>query len=371
MAIYDIWALAADQILVQEGDPDGTGGLTPGATLPDGLSGGTQGAGSHLPGSFITLQSNGWVPVNITDTPTGDADFADNDTGQQLTNGITFGGTPYAAGSVVEAEYTIQVSDGTTTYTLIGFNIREPNPVDGNSYGSTEGIAFIGQFPPVGVPLEVLSGSEGPGATTTPSEDYATPPCFTPGTLIETPDGPRPVEDLRPGDMVLTRDAGAQEVRWVGAVTLDSARLAGNPRFRPVSIQAGAFGPGCPARDMLVSRQHRILLQDWRADLLFGSAEVLAAAVDLVNDRDIVQVYDLEPVTYVHFMFDRHQVVLADGIWAESLRPGPAVLATLGRAAQEELFALFPQLRLADKPPFDAARPLLRTWEAKVLLDAD
>lgn len=381
MAEYTIWALDASFVTVEsdtngDGVPDSTPPLED-PNAPNLLSGWSQGAGSHLFGSsvteprYITLQSNSWVPITITDD---DDNFADNDSGQTLTNETVFGGTTYSSGLAVEAEYTLQLrytdDQGVVQeFTVVGFNIREPNSPVNNSYGTTEGLAFIGEFPPVGVPLEIVGASEGPGASSTPAADYAVPPCFTPGTQIETPKGLKAVQDLRVGDIVMTRDNGPQEVKWVGAVALDSARLAGNPRFRPVLIKAGALGPNQPERDMLVSRQHRILLRDWRAELLFGSSEVLAAAVDLVNDKEIVQLYDLEPVTYIHFMFDSHQVVRADGLWAESLRPGPAVLATLGRAAQEELFALFPELRVADRPPFDAARPLLRAWETKVLID--
>lgn len=367
METYQIWALAADQVLVSEGVQDSTGALVPGDEIPEGLSGGNQGAGSHLPGSFITLQSNGWVPITLNDS-SGDLNFADNDTSQKLSGSTDFGGTTYASGRSVEAEYTLQVTDGSTTYTLIGFNIREPGSVYNNSYGSTEGLAFLGEFPPTGTALRVVSASEGPGKTATPAATYATPPCFTPGTLIDVPGGQVPVEALCVGDMVQTRDDGAQPIRWAGAARIDSAKLAGNPRFRPILIRAEALGPGRPARDMRVSRQHRVLLEDWRADLLFGSPQVLAAAAHLVNDDTITQVYDLEPVTYHHFMFDRHQIVRADGIWAESLRPGPAMLSTLGRAAQEELFEIFPELREAEEAPFPAARPLLRDWETEVLL---
>jgi hypothetical protein len=329
------------------------------------LSGGTQGNGSHLIGAQITLATNGWIPVPINDT---EDDFADSDNSQRLDTStpFTFNGTQYTGTPRVEAEYTLQVTDGVNSYTLIGFNINEPGAP--NSFGTVEGLAFIGTFPPVGVPLTVTGASEGPAGSATPAASYAVPPCFTPGTLIEVPGGTRLVEDLRVGDLVLTRDAGACPVRWVGAARIDSARLAGNPRFRPVLIRAGAFGPGLPARDMTVSRQHRLLLEDWRADLLFGNSQVLAAAVHLVNDDTIQHVYDLAPVTYHHFMFDAHQGVRADGVWAESLRPGPAILSTLGRAAQEELFEIFPELREAGDAPFPAARPLLREWETAVLL---
>ncbi|MEM1079664.1 MAG: Hint domain-containing protein [Pseudomonadota bacterium] len=329
------------------------------------LSGGNQGNGKHLVGKEITLDTSDWMPISISDN---DDHFADSDGSQRLSDPLDFNGRSYSGNQKVEAEYTLQVTDGTDTYTVIGFNINEPGAK--NAYGTVEGLAFIDKFPPVGTPLKVVSASEGPGKSAQHHETYAQPPCFTAGTLIETPEGHVPVETLREGDAVLTRDAGVQIIRWAGAAHIDSARLAGNARFRPVLIRAGAFAPGLPARDMQVSRQHRVLMEDWRADLLFGSTEVLAAAVHLVNDDTVQHVYDLSPVTYYHFMFDAHQIVRADGIWAESLRPGPAVVSTLGRAAQEELFEIFPELREAEEAPFPAARPLLRDWETAVLLQS-
>ncbi|WP_444870345.1 Hint domain-containing protein [Rhodobacter capsulatus] len=62
--------------------------------------------------------------------------------------------------------------------------------------------------------------------------------CFTPGTLIDTPAGPRPVEALRPGDRVSTRDDGAQEILWIGSRRMSGARLYALPHLRPVRLGA-------------------------------------------------------------------------------------------------------------------------------------
>jgi len=75
------------------------------------------------------------------------------------------------------------------------------------------------------------------------------PPCFVSGTPVDTPRGPRPVETLRPGDRVLTRDHGEQVIRWAGARRLVLPEGPQGDRFRPVRLRAGCLGPGVPARD--------------------------------------------------------------------------------------------------------------------------
>ena len=86
------------------------------------------------------------------------------------------------------------------------------------------------------------------------------PPCFTRGTLIDTPHGPRPVEDLRAGDEVLTSDNGPQKIKWVGSRRIGLTGAAADPRLRPVRLKAGAIAPGVPSADMLVSPMHRVLI---------------------------------------------------------------------------------------------------------------
>lgn len=170
--------------------------------------------------------------------------------------------------------------------------------------------------------------------------------CFTRDTLIACPDGLRPVQDLKPGDLVLTRDDGAQPIRWIGSRTLSGGQLA--QRLRPIRIRAGALGQGLPERDLLVSPQHRVLVRSNIAQRMFGASEVLVAAKQLLLLDGIDIADDLAEVEYIHFIFDRHQIVLSNGAETESLYPGPEALKTVGQAARHELFALFPQLNNPD-----------------------
>ncbi|MBY6116830.1 Hint domain-containing protein [Mameliella alba] len=183
-----------------------------------------------------------------------------------------------------------------------------------------------------------------------------TAPCFTAGTLIETPDGPVRVEDLSPGDKVLTLDHGAQRVKWIGR----SERRAAGPDA-PVEIAAGAFGA---TRATRVSPQHRLLVRDLRATLLFGGEEVLVCARDLVDGKDLRLCEDGRPVTYIHLLFDRHEIVTADGVQSESFLPGPETLTSFDADLLDELQRLLRQDRRA---AMRAARPCLRRQEAILL----
>jgi hypothetical protein len=207
----------------------------------------------------------------------------------------------------------------------------------------------------------------GPGANPPRAEDLPfsalmqTPPpvpCFVAGTLIACLDGTRAVEDLRPGDMVLTRDHGPRPLLWTGA-----RRVAGTGAFAPVRIAPGAMGN---ARALLVSPQHRLLVGGWRVKLLFGEDEVLAAAKDLVDGLRVTREERAE-VTYVHLLLDAHEILDAEGAAAESLHLGPWVTGQLPAHARAEIAALFPDLATSALHGPRTARRCLRSWEARLL----
>jgi Ca2+-binding RTX toxin-like protein len=191
-------------------------------------------------------------------------------------------------------------------------------------------------------------------------------PCFTPGTLISTERGEVAVEDLRLGDRVVTRDNGLQTLRWVGSKRLSLADLIVKPALRPVEIGAGALGHGLPTRAMTVSPQHRMVIEGARAEMLFGEPEVLVAATHLTSLPG-VEVKLSAAVRYVHVMFDRHEIVCANGAWTESFQPAQRMLDGMDRAQADEVLALFPELA-GQEFDFPAARLSLKAHEARVLL---
>lgn len=184
-------------------------------------------------------------------------------------------------------------------------------------------------------------------------------PCFVAGTRIRTDRGEVPVQMLRTGDLVETRDNGLQPIRWIGHRT-----VAAKGRFAPVVIECGTMG----LHDTLVlSPQHRVLVSHHMAELLFGEDEVLVAAKDLVNQCSI-WVREGGEVDYFHLLFDEHQIIWSEGLQTESFHPGPVTLSGFDDAVKEELFALFPDLdRMTGHGYGASARPSLRSYEAAAL----
>ena len=191
--------------------------------------------------------------------------------------------------------------------------------------------------------------------------------CFTPGTLIDTPEGPRPVEALRPGDRIATRDDGAQELLWVGARRMTGARLHALPHLRPVRIRSGAFGIGRPTGDLLVSPQHRMLIRGAQARALFNEEEVLVQARDLVDGGAVRIEQGLPELRYIHLMFARHEVIRANGMETESFHPASTDLGMIAEDQRVGLLALFPEVA-RDPLSYGAfARRALHSSEAAIL----
>lgn len=176
------------------------------------------------------------------------------------------------------------------------------------------------------------------------SNDIDGVPCFAQGTVLETSRGLMPVEHLRVGDLVATRDNGFQPVRWIGERHLGMLALLAQPQLRPIRIAAGALGENTPVSDLVVSPQHRILVRSKIAQRLFGAAEVLVAAKHLLALKGIEIAEDMAEVRYFHILFDRHEVVFSNGAETESLYTGAEALKALGEGARAEIFTLFPEL---------------------------
>ncbi len=192
-------------------------------------------------------------------------------------------------------------------------------------------------------------------------------PCFTEHSMITTRRGLVPAGQLRIGDMVQTRDEGMQPIRWVGRREMTGAQLAQNPKLNPVLIRAGALGHGLPERDLLVSPQHRMLVGSAKVQLWFAEDEVLVAARHLTCLDGVEQIAP-DSVTYVHFMFDSHQVVMGEGTWSESFQPGDHVLRGMDDAQRNELAEIFPELRCnGGTEPYPAVRLTLKRHEVPLL----
>ncbi|SNS67414.1 Ig-like domain-containing protein [Antarctobacter heliothermus] len=215
--------------------------------------------------------------------------------------------------------------------------------------------------------IEFLDGSGAVTGTMDFFEIEEIVPCFTPGTLIATPQGERLVEDLEVGDRVITRDNGIQEIKWVGRKDLTGFDLARKPHFKPILIQQGALGNNLPEHDMLVSPNHRVLVANDKTALYFEEREVLVAAKHLTG-LDGVDEVEANGVAYIHVMFEGHEVILSNGAWTESFQPGDYSLKGIGNAQRQEILELFPELEHAEGlKAYASARRSLKKHEAALL----
>lgn len=191
--------------------------------------------------------------------------------------------------------------------------------------------------------------------------------CFAKGTLIRSPLGDVPVEKLEVGDMVTLHAGGSAKIRWVGRRALSCTDLERYPNLRPIKICKNAFGADSPSNDLRVSPQHRMLMEGWRIDLLFGQSQVLAAAKHLVNDHSITVDNTDTGVEYFHLLFDRHEIIFANDCPTESFHPGQWSMSVLETEIREEVFELFPQLRDDISVYGPAACRSLKSFEATTL----
>ena len=184
--------------------------------------------------------------------------------------------------------------------------------------------------------------------------------CFAHGTLIDTPRGPVPVEQLRPNQRVLTLDAGPRPVKWLLRRDLSADDLSDRPNLLPVRIPAHALGQGRPARDLYLSPQHRVMVESPRAVALHGSAQVLVSALHLVGFAGIAVHHPPTGIGYVHVILTRHAILRSESCATESFFTGPEGMRGLDSTAREQVARLY----LGRMQP---ARPMLRRQAARAL----
>lgn len=250
------------------------------------------------------------------------------------------------------------VTDGAQSYTVSLIEVGG---------GAQPLLMFVNQLPPRDTDLWIVHHTLGVGAMSPMAPASGGVICFTPGTRIETPDGPKLIQDLREGDRVQTKDNGAQDILWIGSRRMTGARLYAMPHLRPVRLKAAALGLDRPDEDLLVSPEHRLVVQGEKAMALFNTPEVLVAAKDLINGSTIAVDVNVRAVTYVHLLLPDHQVLWANGVETESFHPANASLKTLEAGDRSRLLEQFPDLEYDPHTFGDYARRNLSASEAAIL----
>ena len=210
---------------------------------------------------------------------------------------------------------TVKFSDGTSSNSL---NLQLFQTTDGHTFiGARETLQNVFE----NKSIQSVSINSVPGTTSRTlgisQYDGTNFVCFAEGTYILTDRGEVPVENLGPGDRVFTVDHGHQEIIWSG-----QSAVSGLTNNMPYAIPKGFLGA---KRDLLVSPQHRIFM---KTDNLPNTEEIFVSA------KHLAEFYSIRPrptseVTYYHILTKQHDVLVANGVRAESLYPGKMALRFL------------------------------------------
>lgn len=296
-------------------------------TLPDGTSygdgTGTYYANSNDPGNTegVAIDSVHWFRIAVSSpVRDGAGDIVYNPDGSMQTTEVEklVVGFQTDVGDVFIQEY---ANSNSSIYNLDGLEISSIRFIESNGDNGVKDIR-----------------------DTWSADGVTTIACFADGTMIETSRGQVAIEYLKVGDLVKTLDRGMQPLRWIGSRHLNAATLECNPKLRPIRIDAGVLGHGLPTTDLVVSRQHRMLVSSKITQRMFDQAEVLLPAIRLVGLGGIDVADDVSDVTYYHMMFDQHEVVFANAAPSESLHLGEYALESMLPEQLEEIETTFPDL---------------------------
>ncbi|MDF0596647.1 Hint domain-containing protein [Psychromarinibacter halotolerans] len=183
-------------------------------------------------------------------------------------------------------------------------SINGTGTVSYTTYTSNQLLTAVGSFTGITFTSSLTSGTD--NAQMMNSLFVNSLECFCEDTLITTPSGQRAVQDLAEGDEVLTADGRTVAIRWLGRTMVDPA-VSDAARVSPVRISKGALGNGLPERDLLVSAEHAVALDG-----------KLVNAGALLNGTTIRRDKRTEPFAYYHVETDAHELILAEGVAAET-----------------------------------------------------
>ncbi|MEJ6388594.1 Hint domain-containing protein [Gymnodinialimonas ulvae] len=302
--------------------------------------------GRPFDNGFIFGQPGTTFTYTGSNTATGSMDVTDNGTGtngevlssnDSATANATINGLT-STGSDVDAGAGFLIEDSVTgqRFSVIQLNIAS---------GDAAGGYTLSEVPLVAGRTYILRGwgsstpANSPGAFT-----YSEYVCFATGTLIDTPDGPRDVETLAIGDPITTLDHGAQPIIWRSARRLHLGPE--NEGQKPILLKRDSLGPGCPEADLVVSPQHRILLDPRGGCAQSDGREVFGAAKALAGQHGIRIMRGKRIVTYHTLMTSRHEIIFANGMGVETFYPGPQSLSVLSAQERRDLEARVPSAAL-------------------------
>ena len=260
--------------------------------------------------TFVSSTGNELVEGTASDTTIGNGGYEYVDlNGSAIGTVIDSGGTEVISTGGSATDTTVELG-GSIEVSFVNYVNGEVfatvGPSDVLSVTSAGTVVYteqlVGDY--TGITFETsLDPLNGTGTQITAEET----PCYCRGTLIRTDRGEVAVEDLRIGDRLVTLSGAARPIRWIGRRSYSGRFASGNRKVLPILFRPGALADGAPRRDLFVSPQHAMFVDD-----------VLIPASALVNGSSIVQLEAVDAVEYFHLELDTHDVILAEGAAAES-----------------------------------------------------
>jgi len=228
--------------------------------------------------------------------------------------------------------------NGSATVTFSGSVTNINNALNGLSYHTTSTDYVVGD---INDTLTIATSDGHTGGTDTDSVQIDVI-CFYPGTMVRTPEGEVAVETLKTGNLVMSSDGRELPVRWLGRQTV-SMVFADPVRVLPIRIKAGALGENIPARDLLVSPDHALLV-----DGALIQAGALVNGTSILRESKVPQTF-----TYYHVEVDDHSLILAENTPAETFVDN---IDRMGFDNWNEYQALYPEGKQITELPYPRAK---------------
>ncbi len=167
--------------------------------------------------------------------------------------------------------------------------------------------------------------------------------AFGRGALLQTDMGPCAVEDLLPGDRVMTSDGGMQTLLWKGCITI----VPGSQNMRPemgtmTRVTSDSMGLGRPNPDLVLGPSARVLHVANGIKALTGAEAAFVPMRDFIDDAQVIELRPAAPVQAYQLGFDKHHMVSVNGMEIETLHPGPVHTLGLRQEMIQLLLTLFP-----------------------------
>lgn len=303
----------------------------------------TDQAGGALLGCTYTFAADA-RPLSL---PVGDAALPATDTTGPVTvlaRPLDLGGRSFAPGARVEMDCVVITEAGDPLYLL---------RLDGQNLGLAGP-----RLPQPGQAITTLGARDLKAAAALLGFDGVLA-----GSMVETPEGSRPIESLAVGDMVFTTDHGPRPIRRAPFIRLSVPELIAHPQLRPIVVEAGTLGN---QRALLVSPRQRLLTSGWRAELVFGRREAMVPAGALVDGSTVRRAPLTGPVSYYRPVFDAAERVICEGTVTECPRPGMGPSDDAGPF--DSLFP-GPETPAAAASPGTTSQTPLRPYQARRLRD--